>query len=190
MPAFNFLFQDGLLSVRNNVDYVFPDPEDMDEEVARSYLGTPVLSNLVFAAGSYQLKGETINFEGLRIDTILMTVNQVKNIVKTPVAGRNGSVKEYISDGDFVIGLQGAIVNETGGSAYPRESMQILMDLLRAPVALQFTSNFLDFLGTFDLVVTDYNIPQIKGQRNMQVFQVNCLSDNPLELQLNAESQL
>ena len=190
MANFNFIFEDNQIEVRSDVDFVFPDALEGDPEVARSYLGTPVLSNIVFRPGSYERNGQVINFDGLTINTVLITANQSKNIVTTPVNGRNGTVKEYISDGDYVITLNGAIVNETGGDAYPRDDVQRLIELLKVPEALQFTAEFLDLLGSFDLVVTGYDIPQTQGQRNLQLFTINCLSDNPIELQLNEEANL
>jgi len=148
-----------------------------------------VLSNIVFKPGSYVRNGETIQFEGLTINTVLITASQSKNIVTTPLAGRDGTVKEFSSKGDWVVSINGAIVNETGGAAYPKDAMKILYDLIDVPEALEFTSEFLDLLGSFNLVITDVTVPQVKGQRNMQVFTMNCLSDNPIELQLNEEAQ-
>ena len=189
MAEFNFFFNEGLVEVRSNADFELPDAIDMDPVVAESYLGTPVLSNIVFKPGSYEQNGEIIQYEGLTINTVLITASMSKNIVITPVAGRPGTVKEYISKGDYVITINGAIVNETGGAAYPKEDMKRLIALMDVPEALDFTSEYLDLFGSMDLVITNFTPPQAKGQRNMQVFTIGAVSDNPIELQLNEEAQ-
>ena len=84
---------------------------DSNGQSFTSYLGTPVFSNLDFIGGSYKnLQGEQIEYEDLRIDTVLFDVSQQKNVVTTEIQGRNGTIKEYISDGDFAINISGLIV--------------------------------------------------------------------------------
>jgi hypothetical protein len=48
----------------------------------------------------------TITVDGVQIDVI---VSMKKNIVMTPVQGKNGSFKEYISDGDFEVTISGRL---------------------------------------------------------------------------------
>jgi hypothetical protein len=153
-----------------------------DAAIKQSYLGTNVWSNLVFPAGTYEtLEGDEIEFDEIVFDTVLLTVSQSKNIVTTQIQGRNGSVKEYISDGDYSISIQGMITGE-GMDVYPEESVINLLEILKAPVSLKVVSEFLNFFDIDELVVTSYNLPQKVGSRNTQIFQINALSDEPLEL--------
>ena len=86
------------------------DFKDLDTKTF-STLGNPVYSNLVFDAKKYTWGDNELDFEGITINTVLFTINQQKNIVKTQVQGRNTTVKEYIADGDFSITAVGQIIS-------------------------------------------------------------------------------
>jgi Domain of unknown function (DUF6046) len=140
---------------------------------ASAYLGTPVFSDLVLSdkRGVEVYLGEA-----------LVNVSQVKNVIATPVVGRNGTIKEYVSDGDFVIKIQGVLVSNN--SLYPKEAFSDLLELLQTPDVIAVTSWFLQQFGIFNLVVTDYACPQAEGFENVQPFEISALSDAPIELVL------
>lgn len=166
-------------------------PDIFDEgRVATSYLGTPIFSNLTLSVEGNQfvdLEGNTIEIDPLTMNTVLMTVRQTKNIVMTPIQGRNGTVKEYISDGDYVITAVGAIVTEQTlqnffGNRFPIEEVDALIQLLQAQKELRATSNFLQLFGIDDVVITGYDLPQQQGSREIQPFTINMVSDTAIEL--------
>lgn len=189
------------------------DAIEIDESDKRSFLGTPVFSNLELLPGKYTPFGETnpINFEGIRIDTVLFTVTQQKNIVQTPIVGRQGTIKEYIADGDFSITCEGIIIGETVegaaqketgdagapdsgesgpilrkqsiGNRYPDRDVNRFIKLMEVPEALKFRSPFIERFGSFDLVVDSYDLAESRGASNYQVFSLRLLSDTPIELQ-------
>lgn len=186
---------------------------EIDESDKTSFLGTPVFSNLELLPGKFTPYGETtaINYEGLRIDTVLFTVTQQKNIIQTPIVGRQGTIKEYIADGDFVITCEGIIIGETVegaaqketgdagagdagesgpilkkqpiGNRYPDRDVNRFVKLMEVPEALKFRAPFLERFGSFDLVVDSYDLPESRGASNYQVFVLRLLSDTPIELQ-------
>lgn len=173
----------GLTAVKSKL-YNFGEPEeDKVAPVGTSYLGTPVFSNLDVEPGSYKnLEGEQIDFEGIRVDTVLFDVSQQKNIIKTDIQGRNGSVKEYISDGDFAVTIRGAIVNPEG-AVYPEEDVLKLVEICKVQKSIQVNSRFLnDVFDIFDLVIESYSFPQSEGIENVQFFELSCVSDDPIEL--------
>lgn len=153
-----------------------------DEPSRNSYFGTPVYSNIEIRPFQYQtLSGETISIQnGIVIDHVLINVSQTKNIVTTPIQGRNGTVKEYISDGDYQIEITGTISSDTNN--YPETDVNELVQILRAPVAINIISEFLNWFDIHSVVVTDYSFPQTEGVRNVQEFSINLLSDVPVEL--------
>lgn len=155
---------------------------DPDPSIKQSFLGTPVWSNLVIPAGTYEtLEGDVIDFEGITIDSVLLAVSQSKNIVKTPTVGKNGTVKEYISDGDYMISIGGVLVGERI-DVYPEQEFANLVELLKAPVSIKVESEFLAFFGITEIAIESYDTPQTKGFRNMQLFNISALSDEPIEL--------
>ena len=99
---------------------------EYNEDIPRgtSMLGTEVFTNLSFKAGSFiPLEGGgPIPYETQIIDTVLMTVNQTKNIIRTPIQGKSGTIKEYVSDGDFEIDVSGILVSE-GENTYPTDQV-------------------------------------------------------------------
>lgn len=186
-------------------DFEVLDPQQ-EEADAISYLGTPILDPFTFNGSNFfeldDIKGQNpIPFPdekgadglGLTIPNVIIEVNQSKNIITTPIQGRDGTVKEFISRGDYVITLSGIINGkmdeETGevrdiGNVYPEDDVNKLITICEVPDSLDVTSTFLGMFLKEDsrVVITDYNIPQQVGVRNFQTFQINMLSDTPINL--------
>lgn len=167
-----------------------------------SYLGTLVYGPLIFNSGRYfeqddVLQEDPIQYEGLKMHTVLTQVSMVKNVIVTPINGRNSTVKEYISDGDYNISIFGSLVGENVGDLFddvenaeiqdignfaPEVDMARLKTILTVPDAITLTSDFLSIFNISTCVVVDFNIPQKEGTRDMQPFQINLLSDTPIDL--------
>jgi hypothetical protein len=171
--------------------YVFtPDPED--ETLFRSYLGTPVWSPLEFmktsgtsldnSRGVGEANGNSQVL--LRIDTVLHQVNQPKNIVKTPIAGRDGTVKEYISDGDYMLDIRGEIISQFP-LVYPKDDVKIFIELMRLKKQIPIASDFLQLFGIDAIVVEDWGIAEKLGSRNEVPFYITAVSDMAEEIILN-----
>jgi hypothetical protein len=142
-------------------------------KIPTSMLGTPVFCDLI-------LRDQTGGIE-LRFDWILAEVNQSKNIVKTAIEGRAGTVKEYIADGDYDVRLRGGLFTPFS-RAYPKTDMQALMALLKLSESLKVTSEYLVLFGIYELVVERYSFPQGQGTTNVQLFDLSCVSDEPINL--------
>jgi hypothetical protein len=119
------------------------------------------------------------------LDAVLIEVNQPKNIVKTSVAGRNGTVKEYVSDSDFEISITGMLVGRHANIPPDIVDKIQLTEILKAPVAVPISCNFLDMLNINSVVVTDYKFNQIEGTRNAIGVNISCVSDEPFEIKYN-----
>jgi hypothetical protein len=139
----------------------------------KSWLGVPVFADVRF-------KGLN-NDPDIVLQSVIVSVTQTRNIVATPVQGRDGTVKEYVSDGDYAVTLSGAIVTE-GADNYPQYEVNQLVELLRRKEALEVVSDFLRIFGVYNIVVMSYEMPQTEGVQNAQYFQIECLSDVPVEL--------
>lgn len=185
----------GLQAVRAKFYSAAISVEDPDENAPTdqvSYLGTPVFSNLLFKPGEYKNKdGDPVEFgnilkneknEFFRVDTVLIDVSQQKQIIKTNIQGVAGTVKEYISKGDYQLTIRGALV-DPNGQRYPEEQVQQLKEYLEAETALEVASRFLDDI--FDIqtiVIESFTFPQLEGSQNVQLFEVSAVSDDPIEL--------
>lgn len=168
------------------------EPDEKDPNIT-SYLGTPVFAQLIFIPGQYKNnQGQEITYgdilrndeknENFVINTVLMDVSQQKQIIKTNIQGVAGTVKEYISKGDYQITIRGALVSESS-VRYPEEEVRQLKEYCEAETAVGVASRFLDDI--FDvqtIVIESFNFPQVEGSQNIQLFEVSAISDEPIEL--------
>lgn len=159
------------------------------ESDVKSYFGTPVLTPVTVEAGRYPERGENggVNFvdypEYQFPHTTMVEVNQPKLIRKTEISGRSGTVKEYISDGDFEIRLRGLIVNQADD--YPPElGIRAMRQILRVPAPLVVQSEFFEWLGVGDIVVEDSGIFQLEGFSHVVAFDIRAVSDFTPEVRL------
>lgn len=143
-----------------------------------SYLGTPVFGEVV-------LKYEPLNLQ-LELQTVLSEVSMTKNIVKTSVEGVDGTNKEYISDGDYEVTIRGAIVAED--NFFPEDEVKLLHQLCLVKDSLIVESEFLQLLDIYNLVIESYSFPEEEGYLNMQFFELQCVSDKPIELIIEDET--
>jgi hypothetical protein len=167
----------------------FFNEDPFDEPIATSYLGTPVYSNLIFlpddvAVGNPTTVDPNNGKQQLRIDTVLFTIDMQKNIKKTTVQGRDGTVKEYISDGDYMINIKGAIVSPYP-LVFPKDDVNLLIKYCKLKTQVPVVSAFLDLFEISDVVIDTYSFAEKLGSRNELGFELNCLSDRPIDFQLN-----
>lgn len=127
--------------------------------------------------GGQVILGAPFDFE-----TALIEVNQTKNIVKTSIAGTDGTVKEYMSEGDYIINLKGVIVGEIANQRPDINQLNSLVAYLKAPLSLPVYCNFLNELLINSVVVESYKLGQREGARNVIDIEINMLSDSVIEL--------
>lgn len=160
----------------------FPNPptEKSDTALRKSYLGTPVYSTLEFMQipGSQTANSQSVSPSEvlLRIDTVILTVEQTKNIVKTSIQGRDGTIKEYIGLGDYIVSIEGEIVSPYL-NFYPEDDVKLLVQVLEHPNRVDVANQFLLMFGITSLVIETYSISEKLGSRNSVPFRVNAISD-------------
>ena len=151
--------------------------------------GNPEFQSLKDLEGRPWLTSLAISFENRTFvfEECIITVNQEKNIVATPLQGRPGTVKEYISDGDYSITVDAGINNysegdDTGASMeYPVEKVTELQKILKLPETLKVQSDFLEVFEIRSAVVKSYYLSQ-ETHSNRQSLQIMMLSDEPYEI--------
>jgi hypothetical protein len=136
-------------------------------------LGTPVFDKLILDTED----------QYLRIDTVIIDVSMVRNIVKTAVSGLDGTIKEYINDGDYSISVKGLIASED--TSYPEDVVNKLITILQKKTSIRINSNFLTHFGIADVVVDNYSLKQQEGFENIQLFELSLTSDKAVEIVLS-----
>ncbi|MDP1812334.1 MAG: DUF6046 domain-containing protein [Sediminibacterium sp.] len=143
-----------------------------------SILGTPVFCDMIISAETNGVSGAG---DTLQLLWILVEVTQTKNIVKTSMLGTDGTVKEYISQGDYMVKMRGALVN-TFRKDYPKSQVEKLIRIFQKGQALSVVSEYLVMFGIYNIVVEDFTFGQVEGRQNIQKFEASCSSDQPLKL--------
>ena len=153
------------------------------------FKGVPIFDVFKFSSGGFNYIDVTdgnktktaLEFE---IQNCLISVNQTKNIVTTSIQGRKGTVKEYISDGDYQINVKCVLTARNG--EVPTEQIKALLSNLTANASLPVTNKVLnEYFNCFNVIVVDFAHPQQIGSLSSWQFEFNCLSDFPVELFLS-----
>lgn len=151
----------------------------------KSKFGLPVFDAIRFEEVRYTSnEGRNLTVPTFDIGTVLCEVNQARNIIKTAISGRDGTVKEYIGKGDYEISIQGVLVS-LYQNVPPKDALTNLLGFCDAPIEFNVTSGYLAYFGIYTMVVSDYSFKQIEGSRNMIGFRLQCLSDYPYEIKGN-----
>ena len=158
-----------------------------DASVKSAMLGTNVVDQLTIKLEVDTVVGASQSDSTyIKLDAVTMVVTQSKNIVKTPIQGRNGTIKEYISDGDFDITIKGVITSTLPGRS-PAEDIDNLVNLMSVPNEIVLVSDFLALFKIQYVVVESYNVSQIEGYTNQVGIDIKLISDEPIELKLGID---
>jgi hypothetical protein len=161
----------------------------IEEWDKKSLLGTPIYDIVTFAAHSYVDElGQTINNSKLDLDIALIEVNKPRNIVRTVIAGRSGTIKEYMSDGDYEISISGTLTNTLAFSS-PDIAIRAFDAITKTPQELKVESNFLNYFNIFNIVIVSSKIKQREGARNIVEYELTCISDTPFEIRSEDEDK-
>jgi hypothetical protein len=171
----------GLQALKGQLYQVEDQP--FDEPIGTSPLGTPVYDDVSFPAGQYvNLFGDIIAFEEVRLQNVLIVANRAKRVIKTPVQGRDGTIKEYISAGDYIITVSGQLNSES--NTFPELELQNLNAIMDANAALSVVSSFLnDGLNVGHIVIESDSYKQVRGSRNSIDISFQAVSDVSIDLE-------
>lgn len=160
--------------------------EETDSTEIFSPLNTPVYSDITFEGGQYiDDNGNNVSFVSVNVQLAIIFMTNQKNIIETQLQGRDGTVKEYISSGDYQIRIEGRVFGK-GANNYPIDEVQNLIAICDAPQAITVTSDYLKMFNVTSIVIKQADFDQVEGERNYQHFKLTCVSDRELILLKNA----
>ena len=146
------------------------------EIIGVSDLGTPMYDNLVFI-----LKVENETDVILTLNAVQFVVNQSKSIIRTKVSGRNGSIKEYNSDDDYVVRGTAKLTNPDG-RLFPEQPLNTFVRVAKAQQEVDIVSKILNNNFRIDsVVVLDFTVSPSTGAGDVRVDFV-LLSDTPFDV--------
>lgn len=129
--------------------------------------------------------------EGLTFADAVASASRERRIVSTALVGRDGTVKEYINEGDWSVSLVLGLQGESGGmitDEWPGDELRALRKLLEAKEALRVHSEFLDALNIGRLVIKSSAVRQMT-EGNYQSVEVSAVSDEDYEIFSNDYEQ-
>lgn len=150
--------------------------------------GNPDVTEIKDLEGRPWLTSLALEADGKRFEFIecIITINQEKNIVTTPMQGFDGTVKEYVSDGDYSVTINAAVNNykegdDTGASfEYPEDALKELIKILKLKSEVKCQSDFLTYFDIQWLVVKSFDLQQ-ETHSNRQSINIQALSDKPVD---------
>jgi len=122
----------------------------------------------------------------------LVSFTQAKTIVETATVGtsRVGTVKEYITTEDYLISIRGVCVNDNKDNEYPVDQVALLQQLFAINDALEVVDNpFFELFGVRKLVLKDIQFDEMVGEKGLQRYQINAVSDQDFYADLTEREQ-
>ena len=150
---------------------------DSVEGIGSSVFNTTIFESIAIIDPT---TNESIYFE----DAPLISVTQRKNIIRSEVTNRPGSVKEYISMDDYEIKIIGLLCNHAG-NALPFDKIEDLNNLLKSNQTLEIESRLLNACGIFNIVINSFDFKATGKFINVMPYEISAWSDNPIELSLD-----
>lgn len=147
----------------------------MDDRNMEVWLGQTHLTRLFFKS---KISNKEFEFAEAYVN-----VSRQKTIVKTSVVGKDGSVKEFISNNDFTLDIQIALKDEDDNDIYPIDQLNDFAELLAENRELKVGSEFLDAFKITEIVIINYNVPQ-QTYSNRQNISIQAESDTPYLMRL------
>lgn len=115
----------------------------------------------------------------LVINDAVCAISRAKNIVTTQMVGMDGTVKEYINEGDYQINIvvgvaavrNGVIVDE-----YPEDGLRELRAFFDEKAAIDVHSVFLEIFDIGSIVIKNFSVSQDTAS-NYQSVSISAMSD-------------
>ncbi len=125
---------------------------------------------------------------------VIISLAQEKNIVTTAMPGYDGTIKEFIGEGDYQITINAGVIAGGGTDSisdndfvmpenrYPESELKKLQKILKKQTAVSVHSDFLEIFEIRSAVIQSFNLRQ-ETHSNIQTIQIQMLSDKPFEIE-------
>jgi hypothetical protein len=116
------------------------------------------------------------------LQNTVSSIASKKTIVETPLVSRQGTVKEEISIDDWEINVKGIMVSPDWD--YPDQQVSDLKELynLNESLAIENARTSLLLKENENVVIRSLKLPEVKGRKNVQAFEIDLISDLPFSL--------
>ncbi len=155
--------------------------EGSGNTISKQGVGVPITDKSYWADRYVycDLTFENEKGERLVMNDAVVSLSRSRNIVSTRMVGMDGTVKEYISEGDYDINIVVGIVAVENGvivDKYPEDGIRQVKAFLDRKTALGVHSVFLDLFDVNSIVVKSFSVTQNTAS-NYQVISISAVSD-------------
>jgi hypothetical protein len=174
-------------TLESEVNPAYNPNTDPEKEGLVGLLGLPMFATIDIHDISWQ-EGDVMNTaRGMVLMDPIVEVELNRNIVTTEITGskRSGTVKEFINNGDYAVTIKGVLASDPFTDAaklYPKADVVHLRKLTEAPVAWPVSGRLMNVFGIKNLVCKRASWRALPGYENLQAYELQCLSDLPIEL--------
>lgn len=164
----------------------------MEQEAeAVSWMGTPIVYPFTFKGQPdykvYRKDGQLENkamADFMLPAATLVDFTRAKNIIKTPISGGNGSVKELYSFDDWRIRVRGICLDDNTRKTAPtaKEQKEQLLIWERIAGSIEVTGALFIEKNIKAVTINSANFTQLQGQPGVIPFELECESDERIEL--------
>ncbi len=166
-------------------------PEDAGD-VSFSEFGTPVFGSVSFEAGEYNTYNRmTGAVEKVTMDLYTLPSSCIvefardANVTKTDVLGSTGTVKELYGKGDWNVTIRGiALASRNGSGPTAQEQIAQLVKWDNICDSIPVLGSIFREKGINNIVIESLAIQPVVGRWNAIPFQIDAVSDEPIELYL------
>lgn len=149
--------------------------------------GLPIFSNVVLRHGD----------KTLVMSDAIIEINRPKVVVKTQIAGRNGTVKEIVSWDDYQIKVRAILTNGTESKTtvgkkdfsterwYPNAEVKKFVEICNYHGSVELLEDFVTrVLNIKNVLIESFTLVNTPQVTNMQVIEFDCVSDEAIVLEL------
>lgn len=114
---------------------------------------------------------------------IVDVVESPKVVLRTPIQGRNGTVKEIINNDDERIVIMGVLISDNYD--FPEKMLKELKNLKNYNGHVEVNDLYLNANGIDNIVITNLSYQRKKGMSNTIFFKLDAYTDEPIELEIS-----
>ena len=165
--------------------------ETILEDMPVSEFGTNVFGSITFESGEYNMydiDGSLIKrrFGDYALPySCITTFRRPSNVTKTEVLGSSGTVKEFYGKSDWQLSIRGVAFNRRDGRGVSaHEQIDNLTKWADICDSIGVLGSIFRRKGIYNIVIEEFSEQPIVGRWDAIPFQIDAVSDNPIELYL------
>lgn len=161
-----------------------------NESKISSWMGTPIMFELVFKGGKYARYKMNGEIEEVSLTSFMLPpatmfqFRRAKNITRTNILGSNGTVKEIFGFDDWVIDVKGLCLDEPQRSAISQ--LDNLLEWEKLADSIVVSSELCGMMDIMAVAINEFSHNIVQGSNGGVIaYEMQLFSDEPIEFKHN-----